>query len=282
MPAQAQEVVGKGRKEEMDLVGHKTNISSLSPIEMKTEDPKDLLYLAPYPPKLTVPLLLRRAYPTIPSTLSQNPIIEASLPAPLLKGFRVISLIGKDSLFLSGKENVHCLRVVDIGRSANKFGHELMFGVYGNMVFITIDHLTSLFGESGLRVSFSWIASGFYQASIDDLSGLKLIAFLSQLTFKLLEADSIKIHGFKGRSEAGDGRVVRDGVGGGKPQEAAVEEVAVEHDFHFGVGVTVDLLDDEDFEHEGGVVGRTADRRGVEFGEDFFEGFPIDEAVNLG
>ena len=73
-----------------------------------------------------------------------------------------------------------------------------------------------------------------------------------------------------------------NGIGSGKAKEAAVEEVTVEHGFHFGVGVTVDLLDDEDLEHEEGIVGGTADWRGVEFSQDLFERFPIDEAVNLG
>ena len=44
--------------------------------------------------------------------------------------------------------------------------------------------------------------------------------------------------------------------------------------------MTIDLLNDEDFEHEDGVVGLAAEFRGVELGEDVFEGFPMDEFIN--
>ena len=171
---------------------------------------------------------------------------------------------------------------MDIGRGTNKLGYELVFGVYGHVVFVTVKDLISLFGEGGVGISFSRIAGGFYQTGINDLSGLKLIAFFSKLAFKFFEASAIEVHGLKVGAEAGDGGVVGDGICGGKTEEAAVEEVAVEHGFHFGVGVAVDLLDDEDFEHEEGVIGWTADWRGVEFGQALFEWFPIDEAVNLG
>jgi len=39
-------------------------------------------------------------------------------------------------------------------------------------------------------------------------------------------------------------------------------------------------VDSPDFEHEDGVVGLAAEFRGVELGEDVFEGFPIDEFIN--
>ena len=43
----------------------------------------------------------------------------------------------------------------------------------------------------------------------------------------------------------------------------------------------VDLLDDEDFEHEEGVIGRATHGRRVEFGQDEFEGFPVDDAIKV-
>ena len=55
--------------------------------------------------------------------------------------------------------------------------------------------------------------------------------------------------GFEIRAEARDNRVVGDGIGSRKSKKTTVEEVAVEHDFHFSVRVTVDLLNDENFEH---------------------------------
>jgi len=75
--------------------------------------------------------------------------------------------------------------------------------------------------------------------------------------------------------------MIRHGVYGRKGEEAAVEEVTFEHEFHFGVGVSVDLLDDEDFDHHDRVIGFTADVSGVKGAEDFFESFPIDELVDF-
>ena len=51
--------------------------------------------------------------------------------------------------------------------------------------------------------------------------------------------------------------------------------------FEFGVGVAIDLLDDEGFEQEEGVIGWASGGGGMEFSEDFFEGFPVDKAVKL-
>ena len=87
------------------------------------------------------------------------------------------------------------------------------------------------------------------------------------------EAFAVKVHGLEIRAEAGDSGVVRDGVNGGKTEEAAVEEVTFEHGFHFKVGVAVDLLDDKNFEHHDGVVSPVADTSGVEEERIFSKGF---------
>jgi len=53
--------------------------------------------------------------------------------------------------------------------------------------------------------------------------------------------------------------MIGDRVNSGEAKEAAVEEVSFEHEFHFEVGMPINLLDDEDFEHHNGIVGFTAD-----------------------
>ena len=59
-----------------------------------------------------------------------------------------------------------------------------------------------------------------------------------------------------------------------------VEEVSLEHEFHFRVGMAINLLDDEDFEHHNGVVGFTANLGGMQRTKDLLEGFPIDEFID--
>ena len=170
---------------------------------------------------------------------------------------------------------------MDIGRGADELGNELVFGIDGDVVFVAIDNLISLFGEGGIRVAFSGVAGGLKQSGIDDFSALKFEAFFGKLAFEFVEAFAVEVHGFEIGAEAGDGGVVGDGIGSGEAEEAAVEEVAVEHGFHFGVGVAVYLLDDEDFEHEEGIIGWAPHGGRMEFGEDTFEGFPVDEAINI-
>ncbi len=276
VPPEPEEIVGEDRKEKMDFIGRTAHIPGFCPIKMKAKDTEDLLHLPPYNSKLPISLFLGGAYLAVSGSLSQDPIVNALFPTPPFEGFGIISLIGKDSLFISGKKISNSLRVMDIGRGANKLGYELVFGVYGHVVFVTVKDFISLFGEGGVGISFSRIASGFYQTGTDDLSDFKLIAFFGKLAFKFFEASAIEVHGLKVGAEAGDGGVVGDGVCGGKTEEAAVEEVAVEHGFHFGVGVSVDLLDDEDFEHEEGVIDWTADWGGVKFSQDLFEWFSIE------
>ncbi len=47
-----------------------------------------------------------------------------------------------------------------------------------------------------------------------------------------------------------------------------------------GVGVAVDLLDDEDFEHKDGIIGFAADFGRMEGGKDLFEGMPINKLID--
>jgi len=63
--------------------------------------------------------------------------------------------------------------------------------------------------------------------------------------------------------------VIRHGINGREADETAVEEVPLEYKFHFGVGMAINLLDDEDFEHHDGIVGFTANLSGVQRAKDF-------------
>ncbi len=81
---------------------------------------------------------------------------------------------------------------------------------------------------------------------------------MAYLALELIEAAAVKVHGFEVRSEAGNGGMVRNRINSGEAEEAAVEEVPLEHEFHFGVGMAVDLLNDEDLDAD-----LTADFGGV-------------------
>ena len=282
VPPKPEEIVGEDRKEKMDLIGRKAYILGFCPIKMKAKDTEDLLHLPPYSSKLPIPLFLGGAYLAVSGSLSQDPIVNALFPTPPFKSPGVVGLVGKDGGLITGKELIDHLGVVDIGRGANELGHEFMFRVHGDVVFVAVDGLVSLFGKGGIRVSFSGVSGGFDQTGVSDFAALKLVTLFGKLAFEFFEAGSVEVHGLKIFTEAGDGGVVGNGIGSGEAEESAVEEVAVEHDFHFGVGVAVDLLDDEDFEHEEGIVGRASHGGGMEFGEDFFERFPVDEAIDYG
>ncbi|MDQ7032251.1 MAG: hypothetical protein Q9M37_05990, partial [Desulfonauticus sp.] len=75
--------------------------------------------------------------------------------------------------------------------------------------------------------------------------------------------------------------VVRNGITGREAEETAIEEVSFEHEFYLGVRMAIDLLDDEDFEHEYGVIGFTADLSGMELAEDFFKRSPVNEFIDV-
>jgi len=281
MPPEPEKIVSKDRKEKVDLIGHKACIPGLSPIEVEAKDAEYLLHFPPYSSELSIPLFLGGAYLAVSSSLSQNSVIDAFFPAPLFEGLRVVGLVRKDGLFGTGEKLINHLGVVDIGRGADELGHEFIFRVHGDVVLVTVDDPISFFGDGGIGIVFLGVTSGRNQAGIDDLSGLKLEALFGQLAFEFFEALAVKAHGLEVVTEAGDGGVIGDGVRKGETEEAAVEEVAVEHNFDFGIGVFVDLLDDEDFEHEEGVIGRATHGRRVEFGQDEFEGFPVDDAIKV-
>ena len=158
---------------------------------------------------------------------------------------------------------------MDIGWGTDEFGDKLGVGINGYMVFVAIDGLFALFGESGI-VIFSGASCGFDQAGVDDFTSPKLKALFFYLPLEFGEAFTVKVHGLEIGVKAGDNGVIRDGIKGGEAEEAAVEEVTFEHGFHFGVGVAVDLLDDKDLEHHDGVVSSAADTGGMKGGEDFF------------
>lgn len=281
VPPEPEEIVGEHRKEKMDLIGRKAHIPGFCPIKMKAKDTKDLLYLTPYSSKLPILLSLGGAYLTVSGSFSQDPIVNALFPTPPFERPGVVGLVGKDGGLITSNELIDHLGVVDIGRGANKLGHEFMFGVNGDVVFVAIDALVSLFGKGGIRVSFSRVSGGFDQTGISDFAALKLVTLFGKLAVEFFEAGSVEVHGVNIFTEAGDGGVIGNRIGRGKAEEAAVEEVAVEHDFHFWIGVAVDLLDYEDLEHEKGIIGWASYRRGMEFREDAFEGFPVDEAIEF-
>ncbi len=100
----------------------------------------------------------------------------------------------------------------------------------------------ALLSEGGIVV-FSWVSGGFDPstgsisrgAGINNLSGFQFKTLLSKLVFKLREAIVIKVHGFEIRAKARTG----DRIYGRQSEEAAVEEVAFEHKFHFRVGMAI-------------------------------------------
>ena len=53
---------------------------------------------------------------------------------------------------------------MDVGRGADELGHEFMFGIDGEMVFVPIDSLISLFSEGDVGIVFSGVAGSFNQA----------------------------------------------------------------------------------------------------------------------
>jgi len=147
------------------------------------------------------------------------------------------------------------------------------------MILVTVNSFVAFFGKGGI-VIFARASGGFDQTCVNNFARAEFKTLLSDLAFEFGETFAVEVHGFEVRAEAGDSGIVRNGVNSGKAEETAVEEVALEHELHFGVGVAVDLLDDKDFEHEDGVIGFTADFGRVEGGQDFFEGFPMDELIN--
>ena len=58
---------------------------------------------------------------------------------------------------------------MDISWGTEEFGDKPGVGINGYMVFVTIDGLFALFGESGI-VIFSGASGGFDQAGVDDFT----------------------------------------------------------------------------------------------------------------
>ena len=263
----------------MNLVGKKAHIARPLPLKMQRKNPKHSLYLGPNARKNLVPPFLLRRKRSPSTSLSQDATKYTFLAASLPEFLFVIGLVGKDGRLISFKQFINHLGIVDISRSTYKFGDKSIFGINGQVIFVAIDSLLTLFGEGGIIV-LAGASGGLDQTGVNDFSGPEFKALLGKLTFKLLETLAIEIHGLEVGAEARDGRVIRHGVNGREAEETAVEEVAFELEFYFGVGVAVDLLDDEDFEHHDGVIGFTTDLSGVQRSQDFLEGMPIDELID--
>jgi len=281
VPPEPEKIIGKNRKEKMDLISRKTYIPGFCTIKMKTKNTKNLFHLPPYSRKLPIPLFLGGAYLAISGSFSQYPIVNTSFPTPPFESPGVIGLVRKNGSIITGKEFINHLGVMDICRSANKLSDKLVFGIYGKVVFVAIDSLLSLFGEGGIRVAFSRVAGGFNQSGINNLSALKLKAFFSKLAFEFVETFAVEVLRLEIGAEPRYGGMVGNGIVSRKAKKTTVEEVAVKHDFHFSVRVAVDLLDDENFEHKEGIIGRATHRGRMKFGEDTFEGFPVDKAIKI-
>ncbi len=58
------------------------------------------------------------------------------------------------------------LNLTDIGWSADELGHEFVFGVNGDVVFVAVDRPFSFFGEGGVGIVFSGASCGLDQAGI--------------------------------------------------------------------------------------------------------------------
>lgn len=239
----------------MHLVGQKPHIPGPGPIEMKTKNTENLIHLTSHSCKFSISFSLRRTQLVIPGSSGQHPVDDAFLVTFLFEGFQIIGFVSDNHFFISGEKMVKDLRVVDVGRETDKFDHKLVLGINSNMVFIAVDRLVFSYREGSIMVVFSRISCYPDQASINDFFRLKFKAFGGKLAFEFLKASPIEVNRLEVFTEAADSGVVWDRIGSGKAEEAVVEEVAMEHDFHFGVRVVVDLLDDEDFERGDRVIG---------------------------
>jgi len=263
----------------MDLVGHKPCIPCSGSIKMQAEYPKNLLYPDSHSREDAVPSLLSTTQASVAPGLDQDPVKLSFLTIFLLERVFVISLVRKYGLLMALDKLIHHLRIMHIGRRANKFRDKLRLGIHRYVIFVAINGLFALFGEGSI-VIFAGLSSRFDQTSINDFASFEFKAFLAYLALELIEAAAVEVHGFEVGAEAGNGGIIGDRINSRKAKEAAVEEVPFEHEFHFGVGMAVDLLDDEDFEHHNGIVGFTANLGGMQRTKDLLERFPIDEFID--
>ena len=212
-PGQVQQVVGETRKKQMDFVGHKPYIPGPCPLKMQRKDPKYPFHLGSYTRKDPVPPLLPPREGPTSTGFGQNATKFALFTtlAPHIPA--IISLVREDGLFVSFKELVKDLGVMDIGRCTDELRHKVAFGINSHMILVAIDCLFALLSEGGIVV-FSRLSGGFDQTGINNLSGFQFKTLLSELTFKLREATAIKVHGFEIRAEARDGRIIGDRIYG--------------------------------------------------------------------
>ncbi len=220
-PGQVQQVVGETRKKQMDFVGHKPYIPGPCPLKMQRKDPKHPFHLGSYTRKDPVPPLLPPREGPTSTSFGQNATKFALFTTLAPNIPAIISLVREDGLFVSSKELVKDLGVMDIGRRTDELRHKVAFGINSYMIFVAIDCLFALLSEGGIVV-FSRLSGGFDPstgsigrgAGINNLSSFQFKTLLSELTFKLREATAIKVHGFEIRAEARDGRIIGDRIYG--------------------------------------------------------------------
>lgn len=237
----------------MDFIGKQPCISRFSPVKMQAEYPKHFLYFDSDSRKYPIPSLLFATQRSIAPGLSQYPVKLPLLSTGLLERLLVISLVGKYGLFMAFYKLIHHLRIVNVSWGANKFRDKLRLWIYRNMILVTVNGFVAFLGKGGI-VIFARASGRFDQTGINDLARAKFKALLLYLALEFGETFAVKVHGLEVKAEARDSGIVRDGVNSGKSKEAAIEEVTLEHEFHFGVRMAVDLLDDKDFEHHDGVI----------------------------
>jgi hypothetical protein len=263
----------------MYFVSLQAYIPGFTPTKMQRKYPKYPLYLRSDSRKNSISLLLSGTQRPVSPRFGQYPVKFPLFTTSPLQLISVISLVGKYGSLLPFHKLIYYLRIVNLGRCTNKFRHKLRLWINRNMILVTVNCFVALFAKGGILI-FARTSGSFDQTGINNFARAKFKALLSDLAFKFGETFAVEVHSFEVRTEARDSGMVRDGVKSREAEEAAVEEVTFEHEFHFGVGVAVDLLDDKDFEHEDGVIGFAADLSGVDGGQDIFERIPIDELID--
>ena len=215
----------------MDFIGKQPCISRFSPVKMQAEYPKHFLYLGSDSRKYPIPSFLFGTQRSIAPGFGQY------------ESLLVISLVRKYGFLMAFYKLIHHLRIVNVSWGANKFRDKLRLWIHRNMILVTVNGLVAFLGKGGI-VIFARASGRFDQTGVNDFTRAEFKAFLLYLPLEFGETFAVEIQGFEVRAKARDSRIVRDGVNSGEAKEAAVEEVTFEHEFHFGVRMAVDLLDE--------------------------------------
>jgi len=216
-PVKIEHVVSKTRQKQMDLVGHKPYIPCpcSGSIRMQAEYPKYLLYLGSHAREDAVPSLLSTTQAPIAPGLGQNSVKLSFLTILLLERFFIISLVRKYGLLIALHNLIHHLRIVHVGRRANKFRDKLRFRINGNMVLVAVDNFIFPFSERGIII-FAGLSRRLDQTSIDNFASLELKAYLA---LELIEASAIKVHKLEVGAEAGDSKMMGTGSTTERPRK---------------------------------------------------------------